>query len=179
MEKQFTNLQLKNKINDIHTDNNIIISDELKIIISQSSRTQYKTLIKIYDELINSIKLKLKEETPKQIEIQTSTEDDLSKELIEVKTDNYKLKQIISDYKYKILCYKKEMKKLNHKELKEYISSSSEDDEKQNRIKYNQLSEFSSFNLIQELSKLERHKLKQIYNRYFSNKLNRKLNITN
>ncbi len=199
MNKQFKNKDLKKIITDLYNDNNITIDENLKIQLQKSSKTQYYKLEKYYNEIklkITDLLLskissrKLSNEiiyTPiiinekKEIETQTEyiEENDKNIIIIELKTENFIQKQKLKNYKYKILCYKKELKKLNNKKINLEINSliSSDDEQKEHRkIKYNQLLELSSVNIIHELNKLSRHELKSLYNKYFSNKLSRKIN---
>ncbi len=86
------------------------------------------------------------------------------------------MKQLISNLKYKCCNYKKIIKEFNNKKENIYSSSNNSDDEyyeREKRIKYEELPKLSSYNIINELKKLNRHQLKTIYNRYFSNKLSR------
>ena len=193
--KEFTNQELKKIITNLHINNNIPINEELKKNLSQSSRTQYKTLIKYYYDIKNSlveeIILNKEEETIQPTPTQTSEikeidnikEDEKSKIILDLRTKNFTQKCKISNYKYKILCYKKEIKRINNKkiiiETKSQISTSDDEEKEYRKIKYNQLPELSSYNIIQELQKLSFHNLKQVYNKYFSNKIKRQFSINN
>ena len=106
-----------------------------------------------------------------------------NKQIYNLSTELFTTKQTLSNYIYKLSCYKSELKKITkvnkNKQIDTHIQFSSDEENniKQKRIPYDQLPELSSSNLIQELSKLSRHSLKQLYNKYFSNKLQRKLEI--
>jgi hypothetical protein len=50
-EKQFSNKQLKLIILDLYKSNNIPIDENLNNQIKLSSKTQYKTLFKLYNEI--------------------------------------------------------------------------------------------------------------------------------
>lgn len=96
--------------------------------------------------------------------------------------ENFNLKTKCNDFKYKYENIKKEFK--NFRQLKQLninknslISSSDEETKEHRKIPYDKLTELSSFNIINELKKLSHHQLKTIYNRYYSNKLHRKLNV--
>ncbi len=197
-KKEFTNKQLKLIIIDLYKSHNINIDDELNKQLNQSSKTQYKKLLKLY----NDIKLYIEENISKSsyevindnnIEINKNTietqTDEIKEDIIfedykKIKIENFNIKQKLADYKYKILNYKKIIKELNNKKINNninYSSSNNSDDEYNNTIKekrkinYNKLTELSSQNIINELSKLSKHNLKQLYNKYFSNKHHRQL----
>jgi hypothetical protein len=60
-KKEFTNKQLKLIIIDLYKSHNINIDDELNKQLNQSSKTQYKKLLKLY----NDIKLYIEENISK------------------------------------------------------------------------------------------------------------------
>ncbi len=186
MIKEHSNQQLKKIILDLYKTNNITITEELTKQLNQSSKTQYKTLEKIYLDIKNFLLNNISQSSndnienidviKKEIEIQTDIINE-NNEIIDLKTENFILRQKISDYNFKILNYKKIIKELNNKKLdNNYSSYNNTDDEennnveKQKRIKYEELPKLSSYNIICELKKLSKHNLKQIYNRYFSSK---------
>ena len=204
MNKQFSNQQLKLLINDLYVENNFTINDDIKKIINKSSRVHYDTLLNHYNEIKNSIvdKLIISENSSnhndietkeikeiilqtKEIEIQTEIQDNITynTELINISKENYKLNQELNDYKFRYNNLKKEFRmfrklKENNYINKNYYSSDEETNvnKEHRKIPYNQLPEMSSVNIIQELSKLSRHNLKQLYNKYFSSKHQRQLN---
>ena len=193
MNKQFTNKQLKNIINNLYNENNIIIDEILQKKLNQSSKTQYKTLKLHYDEIKLKIEILIKSENSsqnnesspihdiiinKEIETQTDNIIDDKNEIIELRTEIFKMRQLLSDYKYKILNYKK-LIKIKNKKSNEIILSSDDEQikEKKREINYHRLVELSSVNIINELKLLSKHELKILYNRYFSNKLKRQLII--
>ena len=51
MNKQFSNQELKKLIIDLYTSNNIKIDDEINKCLLVSSKTNYKKLIKLYDDI--------------------------------------------------------------------------------------------------------------------------------
>ena len=196
--KIYSNKQLKLLILDLYKSHNITIDNELNKQIQISSKTQYKKLLKLYDD----IKLFIEDNISKSsydvidnniIDIKTNTietqteevkEDVIFEDYKKIKIENFNIKQKIADYKYKILNYKKIIKELNNKKINNNIYSSSnntddDDDDifikEKRKRKYNQLPELSSHNLINELSKLSKHNLKQLYNKYFSTKHSRQL----
>ena len=197
MEKVFTNKQLKFIILDLYKCNNIIIDDNLNKQLLLSSKTQYKTLYKLYSDIKQYIEKNISNSTTsnneninqndiiidkKEIEIQTDidiiiNDKDISKEL-------FIIKQEMNDYKFRYNNLKIEFKKYRKSNNINNNNYSSDDEkniiikEKRN-INYHQLTELSSIQIINELHKLNRHQLKQLYNKYFSNKLNRKLQATN
>ena len=196
-KKEFTNKQLKLLILDLYKSHNITIDVELNKQLNQSSKTQYKKLLKLY----NDIKTYIEENISKSsyevindnIEIKTNNietqteeikEDIIYEDYKKIKIENFNIKQKLADYKYKILNYKKIIKELNNKKINNninYSSSNNTDDEDNNirekrKIPYYQLPELSSQNIINELSKLSKHNLKQLYNKYFSSKHQRQLN---
>ena len=193
MNKQFSNQELKLIILDLYKSNYITITEELNKQLNKSSKIHYKSLEKIYLDikifLLNNISQSSNDNIEnidvikKEVEIQTDiiNEDTKYNEIIELKTELFNLKKDIADYKFKILNYKKIIKELNNKKLDNniYSSSNNTDDEdyikEKRKINYHQLPELSSYNIICELKKLNTHQLKQLYNKYFSNKLNRKL----
>jgi hypothetical protein len=92
--KQFTNKQLKALITDLYKSHNILIDENLNKQLSTSSKTQYKTLLKLY----NDIKLYIENNISK------STEDNnndiiLEKKEIEIQTDDIKEDLIYQEYK--------------------------------------------------------------------------------
>ena len=205
MNKQFSNQQLKLLINDLYVENNFTINDDIKKIINKSSRVHYDTLLNHYNEIKNSIvdKLIISENSSnhndietkeikeiiletKEIEIQTEIQDNITynTELINISKENYKLNQELNDYKFRYKNLKKEFKQFrklkenNYNNNKNYYSSDDEANvnKEHRKIPYSQLPEMSSVNIIQELSKLSRHNLKQLYNKYFSSKHQRQLN---
>ena len=193
--KEFTNQELKKLIIELYNDKNIPIDEKLKNNLSKSSKVQYKTLLKYYYEIKNNIiesliKNKLEEinieikeisndldekinEKPIYIELKKTNEieiqtEDLTEEntlIINLKTENFNLKQIISNLKSKIINlkteYKKQNKKQNINENNSQLSTSDDDEIKVKRkFNYHELTELSSYNLIHELSKLNLHNLK-------------------
>jgi len=70
--------------------------------------------------------------------------------MIQLRTENFENKQIISNLKYKIFNYKKEIKLLHNKKINDNLTistnASSDDDEKQEKrkINYYELKELSS-----------------------------------
>ena len=123
----------------------------------------------------------------------SNIQNELSKikiELSETKTDLYHSKHLIANYQFKISELKKNYK-LNIKKNKMYNSISTNDNSNTNNssddefkkehrtINYQELTELSSINIINQLKLLSRHELKQLYNKYFSKKLERKLDIYN
>ncbi len=194
-EKTFTNKQLKLIILDLYKSYNIELDEKLKVKLEQSSKTQYKYLIKIYDDVKqyiqnnistssndtekNDIELNKKEiECQTEIIIQTDCQNN------ELKTELFKMKQELQDYKFKIKNYKKIIKQLNNNKKIDYFTSPSITDEDENndekrKINYYQLAGLSSKNIINELKKLNHHQLKQLYNKYFSKKHMRQLEQTN
>ena len=202
MSKEYKNSELKVIIYNLYNENNITISDELKKLLNKSSRVHYETLYKHYNDiksklvekLINNsdnnsddyeiinIKKEIIFET-NEIEIQTDTIniDYTNKEIKDLNQTIFRLNIDLENYKFKYQNIKKEFK--NFRKLKEikninYNNSSSDDDIyiKEKKLDYHQIPELSSMNLIQELKKLSKHELKSLYNKYFSNKLARKLN---
>ena len=201
MSKQFTNQELKKLIHNLYIENLFTINEDIEKLIYKSSKVRYETLLNHYNEIKNIIVEKLiKSENSsntnenieiKEIEIQTNnieTQTDLF-EIIQNDKDlfkkNFKLNQELNDYKFKYENLKKEFKQFRkftndskNNNNKNYISQSSDEEIKEHRkIPYNQLPEMSSFNLIQQLSKLSKHELKTIYNKYFSSKLQRQFSI--
>lgn len=195
-EKQFSNKQLKLIILDLYKSHNIPIDENLNKQLSTSSKTQYKTLLKFYNDIKLFIENNISKSTEenntneivlekKSIEIQTDDikDDIIYEEYKQIKTELFQMKQIISNLKYKCSNYKKIIKEFNNKkENNIYSSSNNSDDEnydnskkEKRNISYHQLPELSSYNIIHQLKTLSRHELKVLYNRYFSNKLNRKL----
>lgn len=194
--KEFTNKQLKALISDLYKSHNITIDENLQKQLSTSSKTQYKTLLKLYNEIKSFIESNISKSSDdninnnnielekKNIEIQT---DDIKDNIIyeeykQLKTEIFQMKQIISNLKYKCSNYKKIIKEFNNKKIENnnlYSSSNNTDDEndiiikERRKIKYHQLPELSSQNIINELNKLSKHQLKQLYNKYFSSKLHR------
>ena len=209
--KEFTNQELKKLIIELYNDKNIPIDEKLKNNLSKSSKVQYKTLLKYYYEIKNNIiesliknkldeiNIEIKEisndidekinEKPIYIELKKTNEieiqtEDLTEEntlIINLKTENFNLKQIISNLKSKIINlkteYKKQNKKQNINENNSQLSTSDDDNEikEKRKFNYHELTELSSYNIIQELSKLNIHNLKQIYNKYYSFKHRRQL----
>ena len=55
MNKEYTNKQLKALILDLYRSHNINIDDNLKKQLETSSKTQYKKLLKLYDDIKNFI----------------------------------------------------------------------------------------------------------------------------
>ena len=150
-----------------------------KLIISENSSTNDNKETKE----INEIQIQTKEiET--QTEIQITEKSNI---INPIKNNNdllieiFKLNQELNDYKFRYNNIKKEFKqfrKLKENNINKNYSSSDEEiyiNKEHRKIPYSQLPEMSSVNIINELSKLSRHNLKQLYNKYFSNKLNRKL----
>ena len=133
MNKEFTNQELKKLIYDLYIKKNKEITDDLKYKLNKSSKTRYEVLFNLYEDIKNY----LENNNIIKIEIETQTDNIITlnnDEIItELKTENFKLKQKFSDYKYKILSYKKEIKNLNNKKIN-YISSTnytSSDEEKE------------------------------------------------
>ena len=196
--KQFTNKQLKHLILDLYKSHNINIDEELNKQLNQSSKTQYKTLLNLYNDIKKYIEENISKSSydiitdinieinKNNIETQTEEvkEDVIYEDYKKIKIENFNIKQKIADYKYKILNYKKIIKDLNNKKSGNTYSSSTNTDDEDNynikekrKINYTQLTELSSHNIINELQKLSKHELKVLYNRYFSTKLNRQLQI--
>ena len=192
-KKEFTNKELKHLISDLYKSHNINIDDNLKKQLETSSKTQYKTLLKLYNDIKKYIEENISKSSYEIIDnieinknnIETQT-DDIKEDLIyveykQLKTELFQMKQIISNLKYKCSNYKKIIKENTNKKTENIYSSSNNSDDEYNilkekrKINYHQLPELSSFNIIQELSKLSKHNLKQLYNKYFSSKLTRKL----
>ena len=102
---------------------------------------------------------------------------------------NFTLNKKIDDYIFKYENLKKEFNQYrkftndskNKYNNKNYNSSSDEEikEKEFRKIPYHQLPEMSSVNIIKELTKLNRHQLKQLYNKYFSSKINRQFSIYN
>ena len=69
-EKQYTNKQLKLIILDLYKSHNITVDEELNKQLNQSSKTQYKKLLKLY------------------YDIKLYIEDNISKSSYEIITDN-------------------------------------------------------------------------------------------
>ena len=196
MNKQFTNKELKNLIINLYNENNILLEDNLKIQLSQSSKITYIKLEKYYNEIklkitdlllltISSRKISENDDNiieKKDIDIQTNVinNNDIYTEIKELKTELFNQNQVVIKLKYKISNLKLEYKKNNKKAINDNSSSSlSEDDDnivvEKRKYNYQELADLSSFNIINELSKLSKHQLKQLYNKYFSNKHNRQL----
>ena len=192
-EKQFTNQQLKYIILDLYKLYNLTITEELNKYLNKSSKTHYNKLLIIYKDIKNYIVNNVSTTSSNdnvndhieiiKTEIETQTdiinEDHKQNEIIELKTELFNLKKDLADYKFKCMNYKIEIKKINNKKFDISNNITSSDDEtyfkEHRKIKYTQLPELSSYNLIQELKKLSQHELKVLYNRYFSSKLTRKL----
>ena len=180
--KEFTNQELKKMITELYNDNNILIDENLKNNLSKSSKIQYKTLLKYYYEIKNKLDEKnIEEKKTNEIEIQTEEKNEENTLILELKTENFNLKQIISNLRSKIINlkteYKKQNKKQNINENNSQLSTSDDDEIKEKRkFNYHELTELSSYNLIHELSILNLHNLKQIYNKYYSGKHKRQLN---
>ena len=192
-QKQYTNQQLKYLILDLYKLYNIPLTEELNKQINKSSKTHYDKLFKIYTDIkhfiVNNISTSSNDNindnieiNKKEIEIQTDDIiDDINIQNKNLMTDNFNLRQIVSNLKFKCSNYKKIIKDLNNKKYSKNTNSSNDntDDENDNiikehrKVKYHQLPELSSYNIINELSKLSKHELKVLYNRYFSNKLSR------
>ena len=194
MNKEFTNKQLKHLILDLYKSHNINIDEDLNKQLNQSSKTQYKKLLKLYSDIKSYIEENISKSSyeiinDNNIDIKTNNietqTDDIKEDLIyedykKIKIENFNIKQKLADYKYKILNYKKIIKDLNNKKINNYSSSNNTDDEdnyikEKRKIPYHQLVELSSHNIINELSKLSKHNLKQLYNKYFSTKHHRQL----
>ena len=205
-KKEFSNPELKQLIINLHDENNLTMDDNLKKLLSKSSRIQYKSLYSIYTNTKNTLTEKLINNKSssnssdcdneilthepiiiiKEIEIQNITkqiDEDLNDEIKKLKTELFNNKQLLANYKYKNLNYKKLIKELIKKNTninEDNISSNDDEIEDTNnekrKIKYSKLVELSSFNLSQELLKLSKHELKVLYNRYFSSKLKRHFN---
>jgi hypothetical protein len=77
-QKQYSNKQLKLLILDLYKSHNITIDEELNKQIQISSKTQYKKLIKLYDE----IKLFIEDNISK------SSYDVINDNNIDIKTNN-------------------------------------------------------------------------------------------
>ncbi len=196
MNKIYTNKQLKLIILDLYKSHNITIDNELNKQLNQSSKTQYKKLLTLYNDIKTYIEDNISKSSyeiiydnnidviKKEIETQTEEikEDLIYEEYKQIKTELFQMKQIISNLKYKCCNYKKIIKEISNKKIENtYSSSNNSDDENNNlkehrKINYYQLTELSSQNIINELSKLSKHNLKQLYNKYFSNKHHRQLN---
>ena len=104
-----------------------------------------------------------------------------NKQILNLSTELFTIKQTLNNYIYKLSCYKSELKKIkNNKQIDSHIQYSSDEENNLNKqkrkIPYDQLPELSSTNLIQELKLLSKHQLKQLYNKYFSSKHQRQLN---
>ena len=197
MNKQFSNQELKKIIIDLYTSNNINIDDDINKCLSVSSKTNYKRLIILYDDIkkyivenmsIISIKTnsssssKDKDYIIENLTFENKEQDkDLQIENKQLKTELFNINQLVNNYKFKITNYKKIIADLNIK-LKSSNNNTDEDNNiiddknlKIRNIKYTQLKELSSKNIIFELNKLSTHELKILYNRYFNNKLTRQL----
>lgn len=198
MNKQFSNQELKKIIIDLYTSNNIIIDDEINKCLQVSSKTNYKKLIKLYDDIkkyiienmstittstkSNSSTSKDKDYIIENLTFEIKEQDkDLQIENKQLKTELFNINQLVNNFKFKITNYKKIIADLNNK-LKYNSNNNTDednniiDDNKEKRnIKYTKLKELSSKNIIFELNKLSTHELKILYNRYFNNKLNRQL----
>ena len=88
MNKQFTNKQLKNIINNLYNENNIIIDEILQKKLNQSSKTQYKTLKLHYDEIKLKIEILIKSENSSQNNESSPIHDIIINKEIETQTDN-------------------------------------------------------------------------------------------
>lgn len=194
MNKQFSNQELKKIIIDLYTSNNINIDDDINKCLAVSSKTNYKKLIKLYDDIkkyivenMSTISTSIKTNSSssskdKDFIIENITYDkDLQIENKQLKTELFNINQLVNNYKFKITTYKKIIADLNNK-LKYNSNNNTDednniiDDNKEKRnIKYTKLKELSSKNIIFELNKLSTHELKILYNRYFNNKLTRQL----
>ena len=199
-KKEFSNQQLKKLIIDLYTSNNINIDEDINKCLAVSSKTNYKKLIKLYDDIKNyiienmstmttSIKSnsssssKEKEDNIEILPINIKEEDkNLYIENKQLKTELFNINQSQNNYKFKICNYKKIITELNNKIKLLSNNNNNIDDEyiiidnkEKRNIKYTKLKELSSKNIIFELNKLSTHELKILYNRYFNNKLTRQL----
>ena len=195
MNKEYSNKQLKLIIIDLYKSHNINIDEDLNKCLNLSSKTNYNKLKKIYDNIkifiienmsTSNTSQENKNILPPIFKEQDDNNNILYNEIKQLKKDNFNLIQSQNNYKFKICNYKKIIGDLNNKIncLKSNNKTDEEyiiiDNNKERRnIKYSQVKELSSTNLINELSKLSTHELKILYNRYFNNKLNRQLNKTN
>ena len=195
-KREFTNIELKNLIFNLITDNHLTVDENITKIISKSSKTHYDTLYKYYNEIKNSIIenlinnkssnenkssndnieiieiIEIKE--TKEIGIQT---DICYEDSIKLYKELFNCHQLIANQKYTISemkkQYKIQFKKFNNNNNSNYNSSSDDEFKEKRTINYVELSTLSSVNIINELQKLSRHHLKQVYNKYFSSKLQR------
>jgi hypothetical protein len=80
-KKEFTNKQLKLIIFDLYKSHNINLDEELNKQLNQSSKTQYKTLLKLY----NDIKIYIEENISKSsYEVINDNEIETVKKNIEI-----------------------------------------------------------------------------------------------
>ena len=195
--KEFTNQELKIIIYNLHVNNNIIINDELKKNLNQSFKIQYKKLIKYYYDIKNSLVEDIINDKKDDDIIITPiinsiinpiinvTENDKNKIINDLKTENFNQRQLICNLKNKIYNLKTEYKKnknknKNNNEINSQVSSTDDEEPKEKRkYNYQELTELSSYNIINELTKLSKHNLKQLYNKYFLNILNRQISNNN
>ena len=191
--KQFTNKQLKLLILDLYISHNITINDNIKKQINISSKTKYYTLEKLYQDIKlylenniskSSSSISSDEEIDNKIEIEIKIEKDYIKEDIledykNIKIELFNNKQMLNKLEFKCKNYKNIIKEINNKKINRKLSEDSTEnfiEHEEKRLKnYNQMIEMSSYNIIKQLGKLNNHELKVLYNRYFSNKLKRKL----
>ena len=97
-DKQYTNKQLKHLILDLYKSNNINIDDELHKQLNQSSKTQYKTLLKLYNDIKKYIEENISKSSS-SFEIITDTNIEINKKEIETQTEDIKEDIIYEDYK--------------------------------------------------------------------------------
>lgn len=192
-EKNFSNKQLKLLILDLYISHNITINDNIKKQINISSKTKYYTLEKLYQDIKlylenniskSSSSISSDEEIDNKIEIEIKIEKDYIKEDIledykNIKIELFNNKQMLNKLEFKCKNYKNIIKEINNKKINRKLSEDSTEnfiEHEEKRLKnYNQMIEMSSYNIIKQLGKLNNHELKVLYNRYFSNKLKRKL----
>ncbi len=97
-EKQFTNKQLKHLILDLYKSHSINIDDELNKQLNQSSKTQYKTLLKLYNDIKKYIEENISKSSS-SFEIITCNNIEINKTNIEIQTEDIKEDVIYEDYK--------------------------------------------------------------------------------
>ena len=175
---------LLNHYNEIK---NIIIEKLLKSEnSSNSSNTNEYIEIKEIEIQTNSIETQTEIQIETQIE--TYTEIIINPSIVNVidKKDilekNFTLNNKLKDYIYKYENLKKEFKIYRNSTNKNDNTTDEEEinyEKEHRKIPYLKLTELSSINIIKELKLLSRHNLKQLYNRYFSNKINRQFSIYN
>ncbi len=162
-----------------YTDIKNLITERL---INQSDNSNDYEIIDNKDIILQTKEIETQTEISDVVNPIIEIQDNINpiKSINDLKIENFKLNQELNDYKFKYKNIKKEFKQFRKlKEIKNinYNSSSDEDNYiKEKKIDYHEIPNLSSFNLIQELKKLNRHQLKQLYNKYFSQKHQRQLN---